>query len=92
MWALPFARNRPEWASRWLEKLEAGNVTNGRFTDKKADVEEALTQIEEHQYDVGLKARGYTQLLHWDMAFFKQSCRWECVRTHTDITLPFSVI
>ena len=45
MWALPFARNRPEWASRWLEKLEAGNVT-GVAQRQKASVEEALQHIE----------------------------------------------
>lgn len=74
MWVLPFVRNRPEWASRWFEKLEASNVTNGRFTEE-ADVEEALMQIEERQYDVELKARDYIRLLHWGTAFFRKSCK-----------------
>ncbi len=41
----------------------------------EAEVEKALQQIEERQYDVELKARGYTQILHWGMAFFKKSCK-----------------
>ena len=41
----------------------------------EASVEKALTQIEERQYDVELKARGYTTIYHWGMAFFKKSCK-----------------
>ena len=41
----------------------------------EAEVEKALLQIEGRQYDVDLKARGYTQILHWGMAFFKKSCK-----------------
>ena len=41
----------------------------------EAEVEKALLQIEERQYDADLKARGYTQILHWGMAFFKKSCK-----------------
>ncbi len=38
-------------------------------------VAKALRQIEERQYDVELRARGYTKILHWGMAFFKKSCK-----------------
>ena len=41
----------------------------------EASVEKALTQVEERQYDVELKARGYTTIYHWGMAFFKKSCK-----------------
>ena len=41
----------------------------------EAKVEEGLNQIEERQYDAELKGRGYTQILHWGMAFFKKSCK-----------------
>ncbi len=41
----------------------------------ETEVEKALLQIEERQYDVELKARGYTQIIHWGMAFFKKSCK-----------------
>ena len=41
----------------------------------EAEVDKALLQIEERQYDADLKARGYTQILHWGMAFFKKSCK-----------------
>ena len=41
----------------------------------EAGVEEALTQIEERQYDAELKARGYTTIYHWGMAFFRKSCK-----------------
>ena len=41
----------------------------------EACVEEALTQIEERQYDVELKTQGYTRVLHWGMAFFRKSCK-----------------
>ena len=42
---------------------------------QEADVEEALAQVEELQYDVELKARDYIRLLHWGMAFFRKSCK-----------------
>ena len=41
----------------------------------EAEVEKALLQIEERQYDTELKTRGYTQILHWGMAFYKKSCK-----------------
>ena len=41
----------------------------------EASVEEALTQIEERKYDAELEGRGYTQILHWGMAFFRKSCK-----------------
>ena len=41
----------------------------------ETEVEKALQQIEERQYDAELKARGYTQILHWGMAFYKKSCK-----------------
>ena len=41
----------------------------------EASVEEALLQIEERQYDADLKARGYTKIFHWGMAFFRKSCK-----------------
>ena len=41
----------------------------------EADVEKALQQIEERQYDADIKAQGYTQILHWGMAFFKKACK-----------------
>ena len=47
----------------------------GSEKDLEASVEDALTQIEERQYDVELKARGYTTIYHWGMAFFKKSCK-----------------
>lgn len=39
-------------------------------------------QIEELQYDVELKARDYTQILHWGMAFFRKLQDGSALRMH----------
>ncbi len=41
----------------------------------EAKVQEALAQIEDRSYDAPLRAKNFTKILHWGMAFYKKTCK-----------------
>ncbi len=41
----------------------------------EAKVQEALDQIEDRSYDAPLRAKNFTKILHWGMAFYKKTCK-----------------
>lgn len=56
-----------------------------KYKDMDMDVQKALDQIEENQYDAWLPEEGYTESVRYGIAFFKKKCRIKAVHKKFEV-------